>query len=200
MTRQEFERALVRAIRRICPHGTANTRLIEIGCGSGRNLQQFLRLGFDPQNLVGNELRESSIHQARLQLPAAVRIERGDATALSIQLGRFDIVFQSLVFSSLLDDDFQARLATRMWDLAKPGGGVLWYDFVYDNPSNSDVRGVGLRRVQELFPAAAMLAWRVTLAPPISRRVAAVHPAAYTIFNALPFLRTHRLCWLHKPA
>jgi len=200
MTRQELERAIVRVLRLICPVGTEDTRLIEIGCGSGRNLLQFLRLGFRPHNLVGIDLLKDRVREARLQLPATVRIESGDAVSMSDQLGQFDIVFQSLVFSSLLDDEFQCRLATRMWDMTAPGGGILWYDFVFDNPANSDVRGVRLRRVRELFPAADMQAWRVTLAPPISRRVSAIHPAAYTIFNALPFLRTHRLCWLRKPA
>jgi hypothetical protein len=108
------------------------------------------------------------------------------------------VVLQSLVFSSILDDAFQAALARRMWQLVRPGGGVLWYDFVYDNPANPDVRGVPVRRVRELFPEAAIVIRRVTLAPPISRRVCRIHPAAYGVFNALPFLRTHVLCWLSK--
>ena len=39
---------------------------------------------------------------------------------------------------------------------------------------------------------------RLTLAPPISRRVTKVHPALYTLFNLLPFLRTHVLGWIKK--
>jgi hypothetical protein len=40
---------------------------------------------------------------------------------------------------------------------------------------------------------------RVTLAPPISRRLTRVHPGLYGVINALPFLRTHLLCWIAKP-
>jgi hypothetical protein len=42
-------------------------------------------------------------------------------------------------------------------------------------------------------------ALRVTLAPPLARPLARVHPALYTLFNALPPLRTHVLAWLAKP-
>jgi hypothetical protein len=59
---------------------------------------------------------------------------------------------------------------------------------------------VPLRRVRELFPAGEVTARRLTLAPPISRLVCRVHPAAYALFNSVPFLRTHLLCWIRKPA
>jgi hypothetical protein len=103
------------------------------------------------------------------------------------------------VFSSLLDDGFQQRLASVMWRWVKPGGGVLWYDFTFDNPGNPDVRGVPLVRVKQLFPQAQMTARRLTLAPPIARAVCRLHPALYPVFNALPLLRTHVLVWLQKP-
>jgi hypothetical protein len=87
-----------------------------------------------------------------------------------------------------------------MWTLTKPGGGVLWYDFNYNNPQNPDVRGVPLKRIRELFPQGKIDSWRITLAPPISRRVTRIHPALYTVFKLFPFLRTHRLCWIQKPS
>jgi hypothetical protein len=109
------------------------------------------------------------------------------------------MVMQSTVFSSLLDDAFSQRLADAMWRWTKPGGAVLWYDFTVNNPRNPDVRGVPLARLRELFPQGRITARRVTLAPPISRLVCRVHPAAYGLVNALPWLRTHVLCWIAKP-
>ena len=109
-------------------------------------------------------------------------------------------MFVSTVFSSLLDDHFQQRLADAMWRWVKPGGAVLWYDFTVDNPRNPDVRGVPLREVRALFPQAAIAARRVTLAPPLARAVCRVHPGLYTLCNVLPPLRTHLLGWLGKPA
>jgi len=87
-----------------------------------------------------------------------------------------------------------------MWALTKPGGGVLWYDFVYNNPRNPDVRSVPLHRIRALFPVGKIYPWKLTLAPPLSRRVTRLHPALYHVFNLLPSLRTHLLCWIRKPA
>jgi hypothetical protein len=53
--------------------------------------------------------------------------------------------------------------------------------------------------MQALFPAGEPFARRVTLAPPISRRVCRIHPMMYHVFNALPFLRTHVLAFIKKP-
>ena len=118
--------------------------------------------------------------------------------AVGVAPQSFDVVLQSTVFSSLLDAAFQQQLADSMWHWVRPGGGVLWYDFVYDNPSNPDVRGVPLQRIRELFPHGRVNARRLTLAPPIARRVCGIHPLLYTAFNVLPFLRTHLLCWIEK--
>ena len=86
-----------------------------------------------------------------------------------------------------------------MWSWLRPGGAVLWYDFTYNNPRNPDVRGVPLRRVQALFPQGRITARRVTLAPPLARVLVRVHPALYGLFNSVPWLRTHILCWIEKP-
>lgn len=133
-------------------------------------------------------------------LPAATSVLLGDASTLELPDHSFDVVYQSTVFTSILDDEFQMKLAARMWSLAKPGGGVLWYDFIYNNPANPDVRGVPVAKVQSLFPDGEIDCWRLTLAPPISRRVTRLHPKLYTLFNAVPFLRTHVLCWIKKNA
>lgn len=108
-------------------------------------------------------------------------------------------MLQSTVFSSLLDDVFQQRLAETMWSWLKPGGAVIWYDFVLNNPRNPDVRGVPLARLRELFPRARIDARRVTLAPPLARAACHVHPWLHDALNLLPLLRTHVLAWVAKP-
>ena len=91
-------------------------------------LQQCLRLGFALHNILGNELQQSRAPAARQFLPPTVPIVQGDALDLELPSGSFDIVFQSLVFSSILDDSVQAMLVNEMWKPAKSGGGILWYD------------------------------------------------------------------------
>jgi SAM-dependent methyltransferase len=173
--------------------------LAEVGCGAGGNLLELLRLGFLPGHLQGIELLPGRFEQARHALPTATVLWPGDAVAAPIAAASQDLVLQSTVFSSLLDDVFQQRLADRMWAWLKPGGAVLWYDFTVNNPRNADVRGVPLRRVQQLFPEGAVLHRRVTLAPPLARAVCRLHPSLYTLFNSLPLLRTHLLACVRKP-
>lgn len=199
MGQQEKERVLIHWIKWAGLVPVHDKRVLEIGCGSGANLMQLIRLGFKPENLVGNELLEERSLVAQHHLPEATRILIGDATSNDLPEKSFDVVLQSTVFSSILDDAFQQRLANRMWSLVKNGGGVLWYDFSFNNPKNPDVRGVPVRRIRELFPDAEIIkVWRLTLAPPISRLVTKIHPSLYTLFNMLPVLRTHVLCWIRK--
>ena len=197
--RQERLRVMLALLARHAAQPLNQLRLLEIGCGHGSNLLELASLGFDARLLVGSELLPDRACAARAQLPAATTLHEGDALALPFEAGSFDLVYQSTVFSSLLDGAFQQRLADAMWRWVRPGGAVLWYGFTYNNPRNPDVRGVPLARIRQLFPQARIDARRVTLAPPISRRVCRVSPAAYGVFNALPFLRTHVLCWIAKP-
>jgi SAM-dependent methyltransferase len=195
---QERQRAMLRLFSRHGMRDLATLRCAEVGCGGGGNLLELLRLGFLPEHLAGIELLAERFERARHVLPAALELHLGDAAALDLGAATRDIVLVSTVFSSLLDAAFQHRLADAMWRWVKPGGCVLWYDFTVNNPRNPDVRGVPLRRIIELFPDATIDARRVTLAPPIARRVSRLHPWLYTSFNTLPLLRTHLLAWIGK--
>jgi ubiquinone/menaquinone biosynthesis C-methylase UbiE len=181
---QERQRAMLRLFADLGHTDLSTLRLLEVGCGTGNNLLDFLRMGFPPQHLSGAEL-----------LPDRFQV----ALNMNVPEQSQDIVFVSTVFSSLLDDAFQQRLADAMWRWVKPGGGVLWYDFTVNNPRNADVRGVPLKRVQALFPQGKLRSQRVTLAPPLARWVTRIHPSFYGVCNAIPWLRTHCLVWLERP-
>lgn len=196
---QERQRVMLHLLSDVGVRSLDTLDVLEVGCGSGSNLLEFLVLGAAPERLAGNELLENRAAVARARLPGGVRLHVGDAASLPFGEGSFDIVYQSTVFSSILDPQLQQSVAASMWRCLRPGGGVLWYDFIFDNPSNPDVAGVPLRRVRELFPGRTIVTRRVTLAPPIARRVVAIHPVLYRLFNLLPPLRTHVLCWIEKP-
>jgi Methylase involved in ubiquinone/menaquinone biosynthesis len=195
---QERNRMLVRWIREYGLAPVESRKLMEVGCGTGNNLLDFLRLGFRPENMLGNDLLADRVRLARRMLPQGLAVLEGNALELDIPKESFDIVFQATVFTSILDPQLQQALADRMWTWLRPGGGILWYDFVYDNPRNSDVKGVPLSRVRELFPDGRVSYRRVTLAPPISRLVTRISPTLYSVFNMIPPLRTHVLCWIEK--
>lgn len=173
--------------------------VLDLGCGNGGNLLDLLHLGVAPERLQGIELLPERAEAARAVLPASCRIWNADALTLQIAPASQDVIVLFTVFSSILSDAVQQQLAAQAWHWLKPGGVVLWHDFVYNNPRNPDVRAVPLERVRALFPDAQMQAQRVTLAPPLGRAACRVSPALYPLLNSIPLLRTHRLCTLAKP-
>jgi len=197
---QERQRAILQGLARRGWHVPAALAMTEVGCGAGGNLLEFLRAGFSAARLTGCEILPERLAMARTCLPGAVTLWPGDAAAAPIAAASQDLVLQATVFSSLLDDAAQQRLADAMWRWVKPGGAVLSYDFTVDNPRNRSVRGVPLARLRQLFPEGRLQHQRITLAPPLARSVARVHPSLYTVLNTLPLLRTHLLAWIDKQA
>ncbi len=195
---QGRQRALLRLFSQIGVTDLSSARVLEVGCGYGDKLLELIQLGASPGNLVGNELLEDRRQAARTRLPEAVQLIPGDASQLGLPFESFDFVYQSTVFSSIVDNQLQEALANKMWSLVKPGGGIIWYDFVFNNPANPDVRGVPTRRLKMLFPRAELRIQKVTLAPPIARRVVPFSPYMYALLNVLPILRTHVLAFLRK--
>jgi SAM-dependent methyltransferase len=191
---QERQRELLKLLA-ARPGRPADWQATEVGCGAGGNLLDLLRLGLLPAHLTGIELLPERLIAARAGLPEGVRLLAGDAAVADVTPASQDLVLQSTVFSSILDDVLQQRVADAMWTWLKPGGAVVWYDFTINNPRNPDVRGVPIKRVRELFPQGHFTARRVTLAPPLARAL----PSAYALFNLVPWLRTHRLVLIEKP-
>ncbi len=171
-----------------------NLKLIEVGAGAGNNLAIFKKMGFKWKDLYANELLEDRFFVLKENLPSCV-LHQGDALELNYK-ENFDIVFQSTVFTSVLDMEIKKMLAKKMLEMTKPGGIVLWYDFKFDNPSNKDVKGVDKNEIKSLFNFAPKIEfYAVTLAPPIGRRIGRL----YSLVNFLfPFLRTHLIAVIHK--
>ena len=179
-------------------HDLSSRRLLEVGCGGGDNLLDFLRMGFSPRALAGVEAAADRFARAMQRLPSGITLMQGDASLMKLPDASEDIVFQSGVFSALLDAPFQWRLSQVMWRWVMPGGGVLWYDLAapVGTPAR---RAVPVARVRELFPEGRFTVRRLTLNDALARRVSPAHPLLYACLGALPMLRTHALIWIEKP-
>lgn len=179
------QRALLWALTRSGMVPLAERRVVEIGCGMGQWLGIFEDFGAQRQNMAAIELEQARGQKAIDRFPGAdIRI--GDASRLPWDDGQFDIVFQSMVFTSILDDAMKASVAREMLRVLRPGGVVIWYDFQFNNPNNPAVRKIRRPELERLFPGCRLALRRVTLAPPLARRIV---PHCWSLAAALEKLR-----------
>lgn len=197
----ERRRAVQRLLLRRGWHDASQRRVVEIGCGDGGNLKHLLTLGFAACNLAGIDVLPERVVLARAALPSEVALSTGDAATAAIAPESQDLVLQFTVFSSLLHTASRQRMAAAMWSWLRPGGAVLSYDFAFASPGNPDVRKLTLSELKELFPSGLVKHVEpVTLAPPLARVLCRISPSLYGPVNRAPWLRTHRLVWIEKPA
>ncbi len=188
--RQSQDRALLWALRRAGALPLSGKRVIDVGAGGGQWLASFEAFGAERARLAAVDLDASRAEACRARFAGAdVRV--GDAAHLAWPDGHFDVVFQSTLFTSILDAQARAAVAKEMLRVLRPRGAVVWYDFAYDNPRNPNVRGVPLRALRTLFPDSTVEARRVTLAPPIARRLAPASWVAAAALEGLRLLNTH---------
>jgi len=171
--------------------------VLELGCGEGGVLLDLVRWGADPERLHGCDLLPRELAPARRRLPTAARLVTADGGALPYPDGRFDLVLQFTVFTSVLDGALRQRMAEEIWRVLRPAGAVLWYDFRFQG-RNPAVRAIHPREVQSLFPEGASTGRRVTLAPPIYRRLARRSWLACEVLAQIPWLRSHDLLLIRK--
>jgi ubiquinone/menaquinone biosynthesis C-methylase UbiE len=191
-----------RAIRRLLARrGIADLsalRILDLGCGRGMELAEWRRRGGVPHGLAGVDLMEQFARQAHRAVPdAAVAVASADE--LPFADATFDIVEQSMLFSSILDDSMRALVAAEALRVVKPGGFLLWYDFRVGNPRNADLRPVPLAEIARLFPGCPIDLRRVTLLPPLARTLGILAFSLGRALETLPSLRTHYLGTIQRP-
>lgn len=168
--RHSHEEAILWGLRVAGLAPLTGRRVLEVGCGTGRWLRLFEEFGAKPEAVAGIELGPERAATACAAYPSA-DIRVGDAANLPWSDGSFELVFQCTVMTSILDPIVRRRVADEMLRVLSPDGAILWLDFFYDNPRNAQVRGVRKHEIAELFPSCSVLRRRVSLAPPLARRL-----------------------------
>ncbi|HLG98205.1 MAG TPA: class I SAM-dependent methyltransferase [Bryobacteraceae bacterium] len=163
-------------------------KVLDAGCGAGVWLLEFAQWGAD--QLHGVDLDPLRLEIAARRLPAA-DLRCGDIAHLDWPDQSFDLVSQFTVFTSILDPSIRRRAAAEMLRVLKPDGAVLWYDFRFNNPANRNVRGIEAAEIRDLFPRCRVRLRRVTLAPPLARRIVPLTWTGASLLEQVPWLRTH---------
>jgi ubiquinone/menaquinone biosynthesis C-methylase UbiE len=171
--------------------------VLEVGCGTGHVLAGLTELGARSDRLVGVDLIDFRLAEARRAFPE-ITFERANAERLGFAHSSFDLLLLFVVLSSILDPTMRENVARECARVLRPGGAVLWYDFRYDNPQNRHVRGVPLREVRRLFPGFDVTARGLTVIPQVARRLGRLTGTAYPLLARIPPLRTYWMALLVK--
>jgi SAM-dependent methyltransferase len=100
-------------------------RLLDAGCGGGRNLNYFLKSGFE---VSGVDQSPEAIAQVRALAASLAphlasdnfRIESVDS--MSFADSHFDVVVSSAVLHFARDEEHWRKMVREMWRVLKPGG------------------------------------------------------------------------------
>ena len=196
---QERERYVLLMLKHHGMLPLAEKRILEVGSGTGGRLRDFIKWGAKPENLTGVELLPVETARARVLLPPGVTLLCRNAADLPFAAGRFDIVLQSTMFTSILDPTLKRQIAGEMVRVLKPTGLILWSDFFLNNPRNHDVRGVSKDEIKALFSGCRVELRRTGLAPPLARRLAEHSWLATYLLGHVPWLCAHYLGVIRPP-
>jgi SAM-dependent methyltransferase len=193
----EREELLIRAFQKRGLHTLTGKRILDVGCGGGSLIRHLFDFGAEPDLCFGVDLYENHVSIAK-RLTPAVGFVVGNAAQLPFPDETFDVVFQFMVFTSALNPKIRRAIASEILRTLRREGLFVWYDLMYDNPRNPNVKGIGRSEIRKLLPGCRLRFWRVTLAPPIGRVAARFSPFLYQLLAQLPWLRTHCLCLAEK--
>jgi SAM-dependent methyltransferase len=172
--------------------------ILDVGCGRGGLLRMLLEWGADPSRIHGLDVLPDRIRDAR-QLSPNIDIRLTDGWPIPFPASTIDLACAFTVFSSILAPEGRIALATEILRILRPSGIALIYDFRMRSPTNSDTVAIKRADVLQLFRGCKVLSRTLTLAPPISRKLAPYSPLAAALLEAMcPFLRTHTIYLVRK--
>lgn len=173
--------------------------VVDVGCGGGGVLREVAdELADLSPALYGLDLLDDRIRKARCLVPEAHTWVQS-ATQLPFADRSVDLVLCFTVLSSILDRIIARQIATEMWRVLAQDGAAIVYDMRYPSPRNRNVRPLSTRRLRHLFPAAELHVKRLTLLPPVARRLGSRTDQLYPQLVQLPVLRGHNLTLIEHP-
>jgi len=126
----DAQRALEQAFATYLPAGG---RVLDLGCGTGLNLERMLAAGLPLGFYVGVDLSEAMLHQARARFGNEARAQFHGLNLLTDPLleGPFDLIISTWVFEHLPDPQ---QVVAKAWERLRPDGHmVLFFETTGDS-------------------------------------------------------------------
>jgi tellurite methyltransferase len=104
---------------------TPEMKLLDAGCGGGRNLTYFFRTGFDVSGVDQSAAAIAAIRSLAGELAPNLPAENFRLEAvekMSFDDSTFDVVLSSAVLHFARDEDHWREMVREMWRILRPGG------------------------------------------------------------------------------
>jgi demethylmenaquinone methyltransferase/2-methoxy-6-polyprenyl-1,4-benzoquinol methylase len=99
--------------------------ILDVGCGTGTHLEIYQRYECD---LYGIDLSPSMLEVAQVRLGKSARLELGDATNMSYEDNKFDLIISMLSLHEMVQKT-RSSVITEMKRVLKDDGRILLTDF-----------------------------------------------------------------------
>ena len=195
--KHQRQRALMNLFCQMKTDWLDRAKLLEIGCGRGGVLQEMVSFGFRPRNLYGVDIIKKRVFDAQSRLPALVKVMCGDGQNLPFPDNSFHVVVQFMMLSSILDEQIRSRITREMVRVLAHDGVIIWYDF-WTNPTNPETIGIRPSEIKSCFPGCQLSFQKVTLAPPIARKLVPISWGLASALEATKLFNSHYLVIIRK--
>jgi ubiquinone/menaquinone biosynthesis C-methylase UbiE len=181
-----------------------NWKVLDVGCGSGGSLLQFLGFGFAPGSLYGIDSNPGRIQEGKERYPN-LNFTCGDASRMGYNSDYFDIVMESTMFMTLPDDTLSQKIAEEMVRVVKPSGYIMLIDWRYSHSEQHEYKALSRKRINHLFKVGTKTTIhcfrRGALLPPFGRFLSTYFQSFYFVIQRLlPFCVAQVVTVLQKAA
>ncbi len=105
-------------------------RILDVGCGDGTWLRNFIEYDALPENLFGVDVSDIRFDVGEAKNPL-INLLKTDGQTIPFEESHFDLVTQFVCLSSVPTVALRERVCQETCRVLKPGGFIFWWDLPY---------------------------------------------------------------------
>ncbi len=192
--------SIIEALRCV-EHEPFESKVLDVGCGSGGDLFNLLRLSYNSSNITGIDILNERILEAKSVLSNS-EFYNMDASVMQFGDNAFHLVFESTMFATLTDDLLSERIAKEMVRVCAKGGYIMLIDWKTPNPFSKEYKALDKFRLNQLFLHDKNLElvgiYKGALVPPLGRFLSKYLQSLYFLVQRLFPIAVGQVVYLIK--